>query len=264
MNKGLRKGLIFLSKRGICSVTFRDKSAEEIIKLAKDADLQAIEWAGDAHVPISNKEHAERIGKLTRDAGLDVSSYGSYFYAGSGDPFEPYIETTRALGTNAIRVWAKKMDFKKEVNKINEDEFAVVVKDLKLAAKKAHAFDISLHIEWHQGTYTDSTESALRLLNEIDEGNVFLYWQPLAYLSPNECLKQIKDLGDAISNVHVFHWDEERKRHPLADGTDEWQAYINQVETHSSTDHYYLMEFVKDNADAQFAEDLEIFKGFRI
>ena len=253
-----------MSKKGICSVTFRNKSAEEIIKLVKEASLQAIEWAGDSHVPITDAENAQRIGDLTRNAGLEVSSYGSYFYAGSGESFTPYIETARLLGTHAIRVWAKKMDFKKEVNHINEEEFALVVKDLKLAAQEAQVFNISIHIEWHQGTYTDSTESAQRLLKEIDEENVFLYWQPLAYLSPEECLIQIQDLGDAISNIHVFHWDEERKRYPLANGSDEWQAYINQVETHSSTPHYYLMEFVKDNTVAQFIEDAKSFRELNI
>lgn len=242
---------------GICSVTFRKKTPEEVIDLVKKSPLKAIEWGGDIHVPSNDIENARKVGELTRKADLEVSSYGSYYYAGSGESFEPYIETALALQTSSIRIWPKKMDFKKEVGKINEAEFQNVVRDIQKAARLAQAHQISLHLEFHQGTYTDSTESAERLIKEIGESNVFLYWQPLAYLSKEECLEQITILGKYISNIHVFHWDEHFNRYPLAEGRMEWQDYFKQIRKYSPHPHYFLLEFMKDNSVEQFTEDAQ-------
>ena len=59
------------------SVTFRKKSAEEVIKITTEAGLEGIEWGGDIHVPAGEFIKAKEIAKKTRDAGLKVLSYGS-------------------------------------------------------------------------------------------------------------------------------------------------------------------------------------------
>ena len=38
-------------KTGMTSVTFRKKSAEDVIAIVKEAGLDGIEWGGDIHVP---------------------------------------------------------------------------------------------------------------------------------------------------------------------------------------------------------------------
>lgn len=53
-------------KCGMTSVTFRDKTPEEIIALTKQAKLQGIEWGSDVHVPVGNLELAKEIGDKTR------------------------------------------------------------------------------------------------------------------------------------------------------------------------------------------------------
>ena len=35
---------------GLCSVTFRKKTAEEVVNIAKKAGIGYIEWGGDVHV----------------------------------------------------------------------------------------------------------------------------------------------------------------------------------------------------------------------
>lgn len=250
-----------MRKLGVCSVTFRKKTVEEIIKLVKESPLQAIEWGGDTHVPHSDLENAKRVGDQTRESGLEVSSYGSYYYAGLGESFEPFLKTAQALQTDSIRIWSKKMNLKKEVGKIDEEEFQQVVADIKQAAQSAQSHDISIHLEFHQGTYTDTTESALRLMDEINEPNVYLYWQPLAYLSVEERLVQIEELSSYISNVHVFHWDKDFNRFPLIEGKGEWLKYIKQIQNYSTNPHYFLLEFMKDNSVEQFEEDSVVFES---
>ncbi|NOZ22728.1 MAG: sugar phosphate isomerase/epimerase, partial [Planctomycetes bacterium] len=66
-------------KAGICSVTFRDLSPEAIIELTVKAKLDGIEWGGDVHAPPESPPDAlAKIREATEDAGLIVSSYGSY------------------------------------------------------------------------------------------------------------------------------------------------------------------------------------------
>ena len=38
-------------KTGICSVTFKELSVQEIVGRVREAGLEAIEWAGNVHVP---------------------------------------------------------------------------------------------------------------------------------------------------------------------------------------------------------------------
>ena len=44
---------------GFTTVTFRKKSVEEIIDIAKKAAINCIEWGGDVHVPPDNEENAK-------------------------------------------------------------------------------------------------------------------------------------------------------------------------------------------------------------
>lgn len=44
---------------GMVSATFRDKSAGEIIRLCKEADLKAVEWSENAHVMPEDPSGAE-------------------------------------------------------------------------------------------------------------------------------------------------------------------------------------------------------------
>lgn len=45
-------------KTGLVSVTFRQKSVEEIAALTAEAGLSGVEWGGDVHVPPGDREAA--------------------------------------------------------------------------------------------------------------------------------------------------------------------------------------------------------------
>jgi hypothetical protein len=54
---------------GLVSITFRKLAPAEIITLVRQADLQAIEWGGDVHVPHGNVRQVREVPRLTEDAG---------------------------------------------------------------------------------------------------------------------------------------------------------------------------------------------------
>lgn len=62
-------------KTGLVSVSFRDKSPEEIIRETKKCRLQGIEWGADIHVIPGDVKRAAAIGKLTQEEGLEVFSF---------------------------------------------------------------------------------------------------------------------------------------------------------------------------------------------
>ena len=92
---------------GFTTVTFRKKSVEEIIDIAKKAGINCIEWGGDVHVPPDNEENAKRVRALCDAAGIKSVSYGSYYRVGFNDmaAFERVCKTADILGVRIVRVW---------------------------------------------------------------------------------------------------------------------------------------------------------------
>lgn len=242
---------------GLCSVTFRDESVEEVIQIAKDAELEVIEWGSDTHVPADDLDNAKRVADLMSDAGLGTSSYGTYYQAGSDEDFNPYIETAEQLNTKMIRIWAGD----KSSEEADSEWFNTVIEDVENIAKIAQDKGISISLEYHKNTLTDTPDSAYKLIETIEAPNVFLYWQPAEDLSVDERIKSLTSLGEWITNVHVFHWEDFHNRYTLEEGADEWEQYISRILTHSPYTHHYLFEFVKNDDPEQLKKDAQTLKG---
>lgn len=92
---------------GLCSVTFRSLSPQAVIELAAANGIRSIEWGADIHVPPGDLENARDVAARTAQAGLSVSSYGSYIFAPDFAPEDvtAVLETAKALGTGHIRIW---------------------------------------------------------------------------------------------------------------------------------------------------------------
>lgn len=242
---------------GLCSVTFRDKSPEEIIMLANNAGLEAIEWGSDSHVPETNIDNAKRIASLMTDTGLKTSSYGSYYTLGSDIDFEPFINIATILGAKTIRVWAGEVS-SAETSETKRDS---IIKNAKRVGQLARSKNIAIGIEYHQKTLTDTPESALQLMLEIQDDNVYLYWQPAESLSVKERKLSLPKLAPWITNIHVFNWENYMNRFPLSDAKDDWTNYVDLIEENSTNEHHYLLEFVPDKDQIRgFKESVETLK----
>lgn len=241
---------------GLCSVTFRELSVEEVIHAAKSAELSCIEWESRKHVRAGDLEEAKRVARLTREAGLEISSYGTYYQVGSHADFEDIIVTAKALETEMIRVWAG------EKSSVDADEqwFDHVVKDAERIADLAEKSGLSLSFEYHRGTLTDTPESARRLMEAVNKPNVYLYWQPAETLTTDERLESLGFLSPYISNAHVFHWLDYKNRYELSEGEVEWNEYVTVIEENTHAEHHYLLEFVKNDDPKQLVKDAEVLK----
>lgn len=235
-------------KTGLVSVTFRQKSIEEIVKLAQKAGLFAIEWGGDVHVPHGDLESAKSACRLTKESGLITASYGSYYRAGTKMDFSPVLETALNLQAPNIRVWA----FNKGAAETAPFEREETVNDLQECVNLAKKHGITVSCEFHAGTLTDSAEGALKLLSEIE--GLKTYWQPQTSLSIIERKQGLEAVLPYITNIHVFNWTK-KERLLLEEAKDEWKNYFGLVQ-----DGFALLEFVKDDSEKSFFSDANTLK----
>lgn len=240
-------------KTGVCSITFRRFSAEEVIMLVSKAGLEGIEWGGDIHVPPGDLERASEVGILTEQAGLDIVSYGSYYRVGEEKnndvTFETILDTADHLNAPAIRVWAGKKGSEEADHTYREK----VVTEARKIARMAERKNISIHVEYHGRTLTDTKDSAALLMEEVDHPNLNLYWQPAVGQSRGERIDSIQHISPWLSHVHVFHWNI-TNRLPLELGKEDWLDYLETLKLDEGS-RYLLLEFVMEDSQEQFLKD---------
>jgi len=239
---------------GLVSITFRALSPDEIIRLAVKAGLSSIEWGGDVHVPAGNTQRAREVGQSTREAGLAVSAYGSYYRLNCDDKesaFERTLDSAVALGAPTIRVWAGP---KGSADVLPQERGEIIDDALRISEKAARA-GITISLEYHAGTLTDSRASVRSLLSELADPNIQFLWQPPAGEPVEMCSDRLRDVLPRLRNVHVFHWwPTARERLPLLEGEACWRAYIDIVRG-SGRSAEFLLEFVANDSPEQLLAD---------
>lgn len=237
---------------GMVSATFRDLSAERIIALCRQAELKGVEWSENAHVFAGDTQKAEQLYEKTRDAGLFVAAYGSYYRLGEyEDPEGVFIksaESAAALKAPVIRIWAGT----RPSAAVDRNEFCRLAREASAVAQIASDYGIKAAFEWHKDTLTDTNQSAERLLQTANHENLYCLWQPTVALTMEERLSGLDLLRDRILNFHIYYWKKGEKR-PLKEGKSKWLQYLAHAD--QTISRYGLLEFVKNGTEEQFLED---------
>ena len=249
---------------GLCSLTLPSLSPEQIISLCNDTGLTHIEWWGKDHVPKGNLTTAATVARLIREAGLFISSYGSYYHSGVSDAqglaFTDVLKTAVALEAPAIRIWVGG----KSSAKHSQSERKSVINDTLRAADLAAAEGIHLITEYHGNTLTDDDKSTAEFFKECEHPNVFSGWQPRTGVSTSENINGLNQVIARLASLHVFHWelDEDGKniRLPLSAGKDCWIEYLH-LASSENRNIPALMEFTCDNSIEQFQADAKVLTG---
>lgn len=232
------------------SVTFRGKTVAQVIAIATKANLKGIEWGSDVHVPVGDIAWAEKVGEMTRYAGLEVFSYGAYLNVGESG-FAEIAQTALALGCKTIRIWPPKPSTKNAV----DTDFDNAITALKDISKIAKLYGVTVCMEWHNGRLNDCPESSLRMLKGVNEDNIRTYWQPI-YTYPDN-IRHIEAMEGFIENVHVYNWIYGKPviRLPLAANRQDWEKYIDALGYRN-----YILEFTADDSDENFLADAKTLK----
>lgn len=244
-------------KSSLTSITFRKKSIEEIVALVRSSGLDAIEWGGDVHVAPGDKEAAQKALRLTRESGLEISAYGSYYRCKPEEDFTPVLESALRLETPIIRVWAGAgFAFSKDCPPDDRLRFTEKLADNVRQAKEAGCI---VATEYHGNTLTDTLASTQQLLSDIPD--LYTYWQPRTRptIPVAENISDLEQLGKRVVNVHTFYWDDNAVRHPLKDNAETWLTYLRTAEKCTDA-KYAAIEFVKDDLDSQLLEDAQVLR----
>ncbi len=233
-----------LDRIGLCSVTYRQLSPAELVGVAAQAGLRLIEWGTDGHVPLHDPETARQVCALTQQAGLRVASLGSYFKVGVTpvSEFEAVLAAAAAAGAGRIRIWAGAQ----ASDQLAAGERRRLVAETREIAELARQRQVELAFEYHRNTLTDSTSSALALLEEVDHLSVGTYWQPAVGLSTDEAVVSLRAVLPWLRGIHVFSWWPQTERLPLSDRADLWRGVMRLLRS-SDTVVDLLLEFVPDD-----------------
>jgi 3-dehydroshikimate dehydratase len=246
---------------GLCSVTLRDHSALDVLALASRAGLEAIEWGADRHVPPDDPRQAAAIGRRTADAGLDCSSYGSYLFAPSApaQDIEAVLDTALALGAPNVRVWTDRVGPAPDPS-VREAIQAQVAFIAGLAADRG----LTVSLEFHPGTLTETAASTLALLDAVDARNLFSYWQPPVGLPVPELLASWRAVRHRTSHLHVFRWRAVDDRQPLEEGADLWPSVLAEPPDAAGWPgpRVAFLEFVLGDDPVQVEADAAVLRGW--
>ncbi len=237
-----------MNQVGLVSVSFRKLSPEEILSAAAGCGLKVIEWGSDVHAPRQDRQRLEQIVQLQKNYGLSCCSYGTYFYLGR-DPLEElseYIAAAKLLGTTVLRLWCGV----KSPWDYSQEEKKALFADCRAAAKMAEQAGVTLCMECHMRSYTETKESALELMQAVGSHAFRMYWQPNQNRAVEENIAYLDALEPYIDHIHVFQWKGTEK-FPLAQGLEEWKGYLSRL----SGAHMLLLEFMPDNDAASLPNE---------
>jgi len=256
-------------KPALNTVTLRSFAPEQIVSILQENRIEAVEWAGDVHVPPGETGKAESFKALCEAEEITATSYGSYYQCDQGGqgngPFQydlgagPALETAKALGVKALRVWGGRTG-SEAASAAYRDEVSGCLREL---CDQARSDGMTVHLEFHRNTLTDTAGSTGALIEAVARDNLYSYWQPRHGVSVAENIADIETLGSRLSHVHVFHWnllaDGTIERRPLREGRDRWQAYFTAIDQLPG-ERYAMIEFVRNDELSQLSEDAAVLR----
>jgi sugar phosphate isomerase/epimerase len=152
-------------------------------------------------------------------------------------------------------VWAGKIGS----DKADEAFRQAVIEESRRIANLAQQANVVVAYEFHGNTLTDTNESALRLLQEVDHPNIKTYWQPIRAAEEAYRLDGLRAVLPWLTYLHVFSWDQDGSRLRLVAHQAQWQKRLELVRG-TGHDHYALIEFVQNNEPEAFLDDAATLK----
>lgn len=189
-------------KIGLCSVTFRKKSAAQVVLIAKKAGVDFIEWGADVHV--TSIEDARLVKTLCDHEGIKISSYGSYINSLDFDK-DKWIQTceiAEELGAPSIRIWLGR----KNSEETNDKEYLTLLKNTKEMCSIADKYGLFVCPECHDNTFNNNTDAFLRISNDLQKKNFQTYFQS-RYFRMEYDLDRIDRTFGLIRDVHISYRD---------------------------------------------------------
>ena len=239
---------------GLVSVSFRDRTPEEILQAMQNTGLSVIEWGSDVHAPCTDTARLAEIAALQKKYGITCCSYGTYFKFGKTSlcELEDYIAAAKTLGTDILRLWCGR----KSGEEMSETEKATLLTDCRAAAEIARRHNVTLCMECHQKTFTERPKDAVWLMGAVASPHFKMYWQPFQSQTVSKNVQNAQKIAPFATHIHVFNWKGEDKL-PLALAAEEWREYLAAF----SVPRTLLLEFMPNGKTDELATEAATLKG---
>lgn len=243
-------------KLGLCSVTFRKKSAAQVVLIAKKAGIRYIEWGGDIHV--TNTEEARIVKSLCDNEGIKISSYGSYFKVNEFDEenWVQICQIAKIMDAASIRIWLGN----KNSEETSEKEYRTLLESTKKMCDIAADYGLAVCPECHDNTFNNNTDAFLRFKKDLQRENFLTYFQS-RYFRMEYDLDRIDRTFDYIKDVHVSYRDlKKEQRHRKKD-----RQYLDTLLKKLNCkgfDGIVMVEFVDFGSELAFYRDVKKLKKY--
>lgn len=243
-------------KLGLCSVTFRKKTADEIVYIAKNAGVGYIEWGGDVHV--RTLADAKNVKKLCDGAEIKISSYGSYVNSADFDEAK-WIEVcqiAKEMGASSIRIWLGK----KNSEITGEEDYQHILNNTKKMCDIAAGYGLLVCPECHDNTFNNNTDAILRFISDLQRDNFKTYFQS-RYFRMEYDLDRIDRTYPYIKDFHVSYRDLKREQLFRKKDKNYLDTLLKKFRE-KNFDGIVMVEFVSRDSKKQFYKDIEKLKAY--
>ena len=243
-------------KLGLCSVTFRKKTAEEVVALSEKAGISFIEWGGDVHV--KTLDDAKKVKALCDKAGIKISSYGSYFNSAVYDE-NKWIDTckiAKEMGADSIRIWLGK----KNSQVTSDKEYSLLVENTQKMCDIAAEYSLFVCPECHDNTFNNNTDAILRFIGDLQKDNFKTYFQS-RYFRMEYDLDRIDRTYPYIKDVHLSYRDLKREQLFRKKDKNYLDTLLKKLRD-KDFDGIVMIEFVSGNSEKSLLSDTEILKSY--
>ena len=243
-------------KLGLCSVTFRKKTAKEIVDIAKKAGVEYTEWGGDIHV--KNLDDARKVKALCEENNIKISSYGSYFNCAEYDEskWTEICQITKEMGANSVRIWLGK----KDSEKTSEKEYNIILENTKKMCEIAEEFSLLVCPECHDNTFNNNTDAFLKIRRDISKDNFKTYFQS-RYFRMEYDLDRIDRTFDFIENVHISYRDLVKEQFLRKKDKNYIDTLLKKLRE-KNFKGIVMVEFVINDSEKSFYADMEKLKNY--
>lgn len=233
------------------SLTLRNYCIEDVFNYAVKFGISGIEWGiSDQHLPLKDKDKAQKILKLSNETKVDTFSLGSYCYMDTIKNCVEAVETASMICAPIIRIWAGK----KSPSECTNEYLSSIVDNTIIMADYAKKYNIKLGFEYHHHSLTETPESAIDLIKRVNRNNVGLYWQPKSSLSAQgNLLERNKVLPYCVGNIHIQNYTAAQGYKLLSEIEDNLYSYFSDIKGEK---YNVMIEFTRDSSPENLLRDV--------
>lgn len=243
-------------KIGMTSVTFRNKTVQEVVEICRRENVNYIEWGSDVHV--KTRDDALIAKKLCDEAGITVSSYGSYYRVGGGssEEWRSLCENAHIMGASSIRVWLGT----KDSEETSEEEYQLLLDDCRSICDVAKEYGILVCPECHDNTFNNNTDAIIRFRGDLGRDNFKTYFQS-RYFRMEYDLDRIDRTFDFTENMHVSYSDLKREQRFRKKDKNYLDTLLRKMIS-KGFNGIVMLEFTQDSDENAFADDIGKLKSY--